>query len=166
MLWTSFHRQHRVYLMSSACSLWTVLLCDVSISASLKWAFLAIFSHVSSNTGKCNLLPQAKVLPYNVQQQWQSYVVHRHFEPTTAQDICVLTLCPLCICVFCLCRVCSPLPLVHVLRQIVTRHTKDQELEGRAVLQLPNKTVTNIPGVLHGTYHALVCLSCRVQSML
>jgi hypothetical protein len=48
-------------------------------------------------------------------------------------------------------RVYSPLPLVHMLRHLVTRHTKDQQLDGQAVLTLPAKTVQDVPGEARGT---------------
>jgi hypothetical protein len=35
-----------------------------------------------------------------------------------------------------------------MLRHLVTRHTKDQQLDGEAVLTLPAKTVQDVPGAL------------------
>lgn len=53
------------------------------------------------------------------------------------------------------------------MRHIMTRHTKDQELEGQAVLQLPNKTVTNVPGELAGQlYHALKAVNYVTERQL
>lgn len=65
---------------------------------------------------------------------------------------CCASVIPLLTCVCCCCFRCcrcrqySPLPLVHVLRGLVTRHTKEQQLDGQAVLSLPAKTLLDVPG--------------------
>jgi hypothetical protein len=50
-------------------------------------------------------------------------------------------------------RQCSPLPLLFTLRRLAIRHTKDQTLDegggGGVVLQLPAKTIEDLPVVLN-----------------